>query len=56
VGGATSGLRVLGSIRKSVEQAMVSKPVSSRRLSTASASTLASMFLVLLSSSPDFLQ
>jgi hypothetical protein len=49
VGGAISGLAVLGSIRKQAEQA------SKQHSSMASASISASKFLLCVSSCPDFL-
>jgi hypothetical protein len=49
VGGATSGLVVVGSIRNQAEQAIKQHP------SLASASAPASGFLLCLSSCPDFL-
>lgn len=51
MGGTVPGLLVLGSIRKLTERAVRSKPVSS---TVASASALASRFLLCLSSCPDF--
>jgi hypothetical protein len=53
VGSAIHGLVVLGSIRKQIEQAVMSNPVSST--SMASASAPASRFLPCLNSSSDLL-